>query len=107
MLTFGLFFGKCWHLLLFRKFENNPIYFSDINGDKVKNGDNLAADNCDKLAATQQTSLDKFMNDKGITKDMNKKDFLRSGGSKEEWQKHKGNSRLVESYKSSAAYFRD
>ena len=85
-------------------FANNPILNIDLLGDKVKNGDRLASENYTKAANNLQISLNGYMEKNGISDDMSRNQFLKSGGSKKVWNKYKSISNQIAGYRNSADY---
>jgi RHS repeat-associated protein len=70
-------------------FRNNPIVFIDPNGDEVINGDKIKADKATKNHKFWSNEKSKYMNDHGITDKTGKRDFIKNGGSKEDWKEYK------------------
>jgi RHS repeat-associated protein len=69
-------------------FRNNPIIFVDPNGAEVINGDQLNANKANKNLSFWSNEKSKFMSDNNITDKTKKRDFLKSGGTKSQWNEY-------------------
>ena len=66
-------------------FGNNPNYYLDVNGDKIKNGDQMVLEKEKKHLGEIQQYKEGLMKKYNIREGMKKKEFLKSGGTKEQW----------------------
>ncbi len=70
-------------------FRNNPIVLKDPNGNEVINGDQIKANEKKELRDSKVETRNVLMNNLKINESTTKRDFLKSGGTKENWRMYK------------------
>jgi len=69
--------------------DNNPIWYNDVLGDDVINGDREDADWKKAKMDAINDGLTKFKDKHNINDETNRKGFLKGGGEKKDWDKYK------------------
>ncbi|OYU93136.1 MAG: hypothetical protein CFE21_21695 [Bacteroidetes bacterium B1(2017)] len=86
-------------------FNNNPIIFVDPNGDNVINGDQLKANESVKNHTFWNNKKTEFMKNHGINEKTKRKDFIKAGGTKDEWNEYSVLKKDVKDLKSEMTYW--
>lgn len=86
-------------------FGNNSLWYSDILGDKVRNGDKLSEEEAEKKAKETIEAMEKQMKAYEISEGMKKADYLKNGGSRSAWNRHIELKNKISRYQEAAKYF--
>jgi len=107
--------GRRWNLdpkgeasiSLYACFGDNPIMFSDILGNTIRNGYKYLIDRTEKLITQTGNAKNYYETQYGLSEDMSKKEYIAGGGKRKTWTEYRKTLSSLHGYQKDLAYYNE